>query len=313
MNSLDDLRTMWRIRVMEETIRDLRLQGAIVGSVHLCIGQEAGPVGLCSELQPPDALFATYRGHGWALARGVPLDGILAELLGKQTGVNGGRGGSAYFTAPKHGFYGENSIVGAGLPVALGAALAARYDHSGRVAVTVFGDGALNQGASHEALNMAAAMKLPVVFVCENNRYSELTPIGDMVAEPALWKRARAYGMLGQRIDGNDVDAVRQAAAAALDRARSGGGPMLLELMTERLVGHYIGDAELYRPKGEVDDAMTREPIVRLRDRLAAEGVTGATLDDVETSVRTEVAAAADVALAAADADPTTARDHVYV
>jgi TPP-dependent pyruvate/acetoin dehydrogenase alpha subunit len=312
VTSLDDLRQLWRIRLMEETIRELRLSGHIVGSVHLCIGQEAGPVGVCTELEPQDTLFATYRGHGWALARGVPLTGILAELLGRQAGVNGGRGGSAYFTAPRHGFYGENSIVAAGLPVALGAALAARHDGSGRVALTVCGDGALNQGASHEALNMAAAMRLPVVFVCENNRYSELTPIDDMVGEPALWKRARAYGMLGHRVDGNDVAAVRDAAAQALERARSGRGPMLLELMTERLVGHYIGDAELYRPKGEVDSALTREPITRLRAALAATGVPASSLDAVEITVRTEVAEAADAALAGPDADPTTARDHVY-
>ena len=313
MNALDDLRGLWRIRLMEERIRELRLEGSIVGSVHLCIGQEAGPVGLCSELLPQDAIFATYRGHGWALARGVPLEAIFAELLGRSTGINGGRAGSAYFTAPRYGFYGENSIVGAGLPVALGPALAALHDGSGRVSVTVCGDGALNQGASHEALNMAAAMRLPVVFVCENNRYSELTPIDDMVGEPALWKRARAYGMLGHRVDGNDVVAVREAATAAIERARSGRGPMLLELMTERLVGHYIGDAEQYRPKGEVDDARTREPIVRLQERLLIEGVPEAALAAVESSVRDEIAAASAAALAASPADPTTVKEHLYV
>lgn len=313
MTALDDLRGLWRIRLMEEKIRDLRLEGSIVGSVHLCIGQEAGPVGLCSELLPQDALFATYRGHGWALARGVPLTAILAELLGRSTGVNGGRAGSAYFTAPRYGFYGENSIVGAGLPIALGPALAAIHDRSGRVSVTVCGDGALNQGASHEALNMASAMKLPVVFVCENNRYSELTPIDDMVGEPALWKRARAYWMLGHRVDGNDVAAVREAAAAAIERARTGRGPMLLELMTERLVGHYIGDAEQYRPKGEVEDARTREPIVRLQAKVLAEGVAERDVAGAERSARDEVEDAAAEALAAPLADPTTVKEHLYV
>jgi len=313
MTMLEDLQGLWRIRLMEEKIRDLRLDGSIVGSVHLCIGQEAGPVGLCSELRPEDALFATYRGHGWALARGVPLTAILAELLGRSTGINGGRGGSAYFTAPRYGFYGENSIVGAGLPIALGPALASLHDGSSRVSVTVCGDGALNQGASHEALNMAAALRLPVVFVCENNRYSELTPIADMVAEPALWKRARAYGMLGHRVDGNDVSAVREAAAAAVDRARTGRRPMLLELMTERLVGHYIGDAEHYRPAGEVDDARGREPIVRLQARLRDAGVAEPEIASVEHTVRTEVDAAASAALAAPLADPSTAKEHVYV
>lgn len=312
MRDLDDLRNLWRIRVMEETIRDLRLKGDIIGSVHLCIGQEAGPVGLCSELRPEDALFATYRGHGWALARGVPLEAIMAELLGRQSGINTGRGGSAYFTAPQHGFYGENSIVGAGLPIAVGAALAGRHDGSNRVAVAVCGDGALNQGASHEALNMASAYGLPVVFVCENNRYSELTPIDDMVGEPALWKRARAYGMLGQRIDGNNVDAVREASTAAIKRARSGHGPMLLELMTERLVGHYIGDTEHYRPKGEVAAAQEREPIVRLKTTLRERGVPADDINSTETAARDEVAAATTAALNQRPADPTTVRSHVY-
>ncbi|MEI6363814.1 MAG: thiamine pyrophosphate-dependent dehydrogenase E1 component subunit alpha, partial [Actinomycetes bacterium] len=218
--ALADLEVMLRIRLLEEKIRDLRLAGDIVGSVHLCIGQEAGPAAVCDVLEPQDALFATYRGHGWALARGVPAEAILAELLGRATGVCGGRGGSAYFTAPQYGFYGENSIVGAGAPIAAGAALAARYDGSERVAVTVFGDGAINQGSVHEAMNFAAAFKLPIVFICENNKWSELTAIADMVGEPALWKRARAYGMLGQRLDGNDTTAVREASGQAIERAR---------------------------------------------------------------------------------------------
>ncbi|WP_422771097.1 thiamine pyrophosphate-dependent dehydrogenase E1 component subunit alpha [Plantactinospora sp. WMMC1484] len=310
--TVDDLHAMWRIRAFEEKVRELRVAGDIVGSVHLCIGQEAGPVGTGPVLAPQDALFATYRGHGWALARGVPAEPLLAELLGRATGINGGRGGSAYFTAPEHGFWGENSIVGAGAPIAVGAALAARTDDSGRVAVTVFGDGALNQGSVHEALNMAGAFKLPVVFVCENNRYSELTPIADMVADPELWRRAAPYGMPGHRVDGNDPAQVRAAAAEAVDRARGGAGPTLLELMTERLVGHYIGDAEQYRPAGEVERALTREPIARLRAALAATGVGAAELDAAESRARAEIDRAAEAALAAPAADPTTAREHVY-
>lgn len=309
---LRDLHSMWRIRALEEKVRDLRMAGDIVGSVHLSIGQEAGPVGACGELESSDALFATYRGHGWALARGVPAEAMLAELAGRVTGVNGGRGGSAYFTAPEYGFHGENSIVGAAAPIAVGAALAGRFDGSARVAVTVFGDGALNQGAVHEALNMAAAFRLPVVFMCENNIYSELTPIADMVAEPELWRRAAGYGMVGERLDGNDPAAVRVATRAALQRARSGQGPTLLELMTERLVGHYIGDAEQYRRPGELDEARAREPISRLREALAAAGVPQADLDGAETRARVEVDGAATAAMAAPHADPKTARDHVY-
>ena len=311
---LADLHAMWRIRALEEKVREWRVgaEGAVVGSVHLSIGQEAGPVGACTELGPDDALFATYRGHGWALARGVPAEGILAECAGRATGVNGGRGGSAYFTAPEHGFHGENSIVGAGLPIAVGAALAGRFDGGGRVALTVCGDGALNQGASHEALNMAAAFKLPVVFVCENNRWSELTAIEEMVGEPELWRRAAGYGMAGERVDGNDPDAVRTAVRGAVERARSGGGPALLELMTQRLVGHYIGDAEQYRAAGELDRAREEEPIARLGRELAEAGVPAAEIEDARTRARAETEEAAAAALAAPLADPETAKEHVY-
>lgn len=307
-----DLAAMARIRAFEEKVRELRLAGEIVGSVHLCIGQEAGPVGACSVLEPRDALFATYRGHGWALARGVPAEAMFAELLGRASGLNAGRGGSAYFTAPEYGFNGENSIVGGGAPLAVGAALAARVDGSGRVAVAVFGDGAVNQGAVHEALNMAGAFRLPVVFVCENNGYSELTPIAAMVADPELWHRAAAYGMPGRRVDANDPSVVRVATAEAVQRARGADGPTFLELMTERLVGHYIGDAEQYRRPGEVDAARAREPLVRLHDALAAQGVSDAELTGIVSRARAEIEQAAGRALAAPPADATSAREHIY-
>ncbi|GAA3620800.1 hypothetical protein GCM10022419_128060 [Nonomuraea rosea] len=309
---LADLLAMWRIRAFEEKVRDLRAEGPIVGSVHLCIGQEAIPVGACDELDPQDALFATYRGHGWALARGVPAEPLFAELMGRASGVNGGRGGSAYFTAAEYGFHGENSIVGAGAPIACGAALAGRFDGSNRAAVTVFGDGAMNQGAVHEAMNFAAAFALPVVFVCENNRYSELTPIADMVRIPRLADRAAAYGMPGHRIDGNDAEAVRFHVRDALEVAREGGGPTLLECMTERLVGHYIGDAETYRQPGELERIRRREPIARLRAGLLADGVPAAEIDAAEQRARAEMESAAAAALAAPFADPATAREHLY-
>lgn len=306
---LDDFAGMLRIRLFEERVRDLRLSGDIAGSVHLCIGQEAGPVGACSELLEHDALFATYRGHGWAIARGVPLEQLFAELLGRETGVCGGRAGSAYFTAPEYGFHGENSIVGAGAPIAVGAALAGRYDGTNRVALTVFGDGAMNQGSVHEALNFASAFRLPVVFVCENNFWSELTAIADMVGEPELWKRAAGYGMAGHRIDGNDPCEVRKYVADAVDSARSGAGPVLLELMTERLAGHYIGDAEQYRRPGEVDDAKTREPLVRIREALSGDPET---VQRVEAEVTNEIHVAAERALAAPASDPRTVKEHLY-
>ncbi|TDD64957.1 thiamine pyrophosphate-dependent dehydrogenase E1 component subunit alpha [Jiangella aurantiaca] len=309
---LRDLRGLWRIRLLEEKIRDLRLNGDIVGSVHLCIGQEAGPVGACSVLEPADALFATYRGHGWALARGVPAAGILAELLGRSTGVNGGRGGSAHFSAPEHGFHGENSIVGGGAPLAVGAALAGRFDGTGRVALCVFGDGAMNQGSVHESMNFAAAFDLPVVFVCENNEYSELTPIRDMVRNDVLAERARAYGILGERIDGNDPAVVRDRVGDAVQSAREGGGPVLLELMTARLVGHYIGDAEQYRRPGELERLAETEPIARLRRALRSASVDETAIAAAHAEAAREIEAAAQEAAAAPPAGTDAVRRHVH-
>jgi TPP-dependent pyruvate/acetoin dehydrogenase alpha subunit len=309
---LSDYRQMLIIRTFEERILALRISGEISGSVHLCTGQEAGPVGACSELRTQDPLFATYRGHGWAIARGLPLEALFGELLGRSTGVNEGRGGSAYFTAPKYGFFGENSIVAAGLPIAVGAALAGRYDSSGRVALTVFGDGALNQGACHEAMNFASTFRLPVLFVCENNVYSEMTPIADMVVDPVLWHRAAAYGMPGERVDGNDPAQVRDAVKRALDRARNSDGPSFLELMTYRLVGHYVGDPQVYRTKEEVDEAAKVEPLVRLRSALLTDGVSESSLVVLESEITKQVETARDHALAAPLVDLHSVREHVY-
>lgn len=303
---------MLRIRLTEEAIQTLRLSGSIVGSVHLSNGQEAIPVGVVAARAAQDVVFATYRGHGWALACGLPVAALLAEACGRSSGVNGGRGGSAYLSDPDHGFYGENSIVGAGVPIALGAALAARYDGSNRVAIAVFGDGALNQGSVHEAMNMASAFGLPVVFVCENNGYSELTPIGSMVKDPILKHRAKGYGFRGLRVDGNDPAAIRSVAEDALDRARGGGGPTLIEAMTRRIVGHMVGDAERYRPDGELDAARFDEPLARLRRQFIEGGMDEASIATLEQPVRDEVRHAIDDATAAPIADEATVLDHLY-
>ncbi|OLT15459.1 acetoin dehydrogenase [Pseudonocardia sp. CNS-139] len=308
-----DLHQVWRMRAFEEKVRELRLAGDAVGSIHLGIGQEAIPVGVSGLVQPQDAVFATYRGHSWAIACGVPPEALFAEILGRATGVNGGRGGSAHLTAPAYRFFGENSIVGAGAPIAVGAALAGRFDGSNRVAFTVFGDGAMNQGSVHEAMNMASAMKLPVVFVCENNTWSELTPIAEMVGDPELYKRAAAYGMPGERIDGNDPAVVRERVGAAFALARAGGGPTLVEAMTARLVGHYIGDVEQYRRPGELDEARRHEPAVKLAEQLRAAGAGEDTIAGAESEARAEMEKAAADALAAPLADPATAKEHLYV
>jgi pyruvate dehydrogenase E1 component alpha subunit len=310
---LADLHQVWRMRAFEEKVRDLRLAGDAVGSIHLGIGQEAIAVGAAELIGPDDAVFATYRGHCWAMACGAAPAALFGEVLGRSTGTNGGRGGSAHLSAPAHRFFGENSIVGAGVPIAVGAALAGRFDGSGRVAITVFGDGAMNQGAVHEAMNFAAAMNLPVVFVCENNTWSELTPTDEMVRDAVLYRRAAAYGIPGERIDGNDPAVVRDRLGDAVELAREGGGPTLVEAMTARLVGHYIGDAEQYRRPGELDEARRREPVARLSGQLRAAGVDETVMEGTERDARAEIERAAAEALAAPLADPATAKDHLYV
>ncbi|GAA2450265.1 thiamine pyrophosphate-dependent dehydrogenase E1 component subunit alpha [Agromyces soli] len=310
---LASLEVMHRIRETEETISRLRLSEDIVGSVHLCNGQEAIYTGAVRALDlGRDAVFPTYRGHGWAIACGVPPEAVLAELLGRASGISGGRGGSAYFTAPGYGMYGENSIVGAGAPIACGAALAGRFDGSGRVALASFGEGAMNQGAVHEAMNFAAAMTLPVIFLVENNTYSELTPTRDVVRNDQFFRRASAYGMAGVRFDGNDPDAVRDAVADAVERCRNGAGPVLLEAMTQRIVGHYIGDVQHYRPAGELDAAIAAEPIARAERMARAAGVGDTELAALRQRVVDEVDRAAQAALSAPLADPATVEEHVY-
>lgn len=295
------------IRRFEERLVGLKAEGLIQGSMHLCNGQEAIPVGACAPLETRDALTVTYRGHGWAIARGLPVVQLFAELQGRASDLSGGLGGSPYFCSARHGFLGENSIVGAGVPIAMGAALASHFDDSGAVSLVSIGDGAVNQGSVHEALNMAGAMRLPLVVVVENNVYSELTPVRDMIPTATLVERAPIYGMSSASVDGNDVDSVERAVRAAVDQARTGGGPSLLEAHTERLVGHYDLDPQHYRPSGEIEDAMTREPVGRLRRVIG----------DVEADrIDAEVEQELDAALAASQEVPypTTASvtEHLY-
>jgi pyruvate dehydrogenase E1 component alpha subunit len=301
---------MIAIRRFEELVRDLKLSGEMVGSVHLSIGQEAVPIGVTSAIRPgADPVFATYRGHGWAIACGSSFVRLFAELLGRADGVNGGRAGSAYLSDPSVGFMGENSIVGAGVSHAVGAALQGTFDGSGRRAVAVFGDGALNQGAVHEAMNFAAHRSLPVLFVVENNKYSEMTPIAAMVGEERLFLRAHGYGFEGIRLDGNDPDVLREAVTAwRADAPR----PLLIEAMTQRLVGHYIGDAELYRAPGEVDALAGVEPIATARRRLLAAGLDEGVLEDASAAILGAVADALEFARRSEVASPDHARSHLY-
>lgn len=267
------LRTMLLIRRFEDKVQQLFLQGLIPGTTHLCQGQEAVSVGALSAISPADYLTITYRGHGQALARGVDPETAFAELMGRETGVCKGRGGSMHLTDFSRGLIGSFAIVGAGLPVALGAAMSAKLRGTTSVALTFFGDGATNIGTFHESLNMASVWKAPVVFICENNLYGEYSPVRATTPVDDLAVRATAYAIPGVTVDGNDVDAVYAATRAAVERARSGDGPTLLECKTYRYSGHSRTDPAKYRQPGELDAWKARDPIKRLGEALAAEGV----------------------------------------
>lgn len=264
------------IRRFEERVLKLRRENEVQGSVHLAVGQEVAPVAVHSALDGRDRVLATYRGHGWAIACGVPLDRLLGEIMGKEQGINGGRGGSAYLSSPEHGFVGENSIVGAGLPIANGVAMALSAKGEGGIAVVSFGDGATNQGASHEALVFAIARKLPVLFVCENNSWSEMTPISSTVPAASLSSRAAGYGLTVMQADGSDVSSLLTTAAAAVASVRSGSGPVFLEIAVPRLFGHYNADIEHYRTAEDRQEHLERDPIPALIDELLLAGTLSA-------------------------------------
>jgi acetoin:2,6-dichlorophenolindophenol oxidoreductase subunit alpha len=286
---------MLRIRRFEDTVHHLFLQNEIEGTTHLCQGQEAVSVGVCDALEPGDSVAATYRGHGACLAMGVEPARLYAELLGRATGSNGGRGGSMNVVDLEHDVIGCFGIVGGSIGAGTGAALAAQLTGDGSVAVAFFGDGAVNQAYFHECLNFAAVRSLPIVYVCENNLYGEWTPMARVTAGGRISSRAAAYGIPAEEVDGNDVLAVRDAARGAVERARGGAGPTLLECFTYRHKGHSRVDPGKYRPKGELEEWLTRDPLPRLADRLAPEAV---------TRIRDEVAHELDAALAEAKAAP---------
>jgi 2-oxoisovalerate dehydrogenase E1 component len=309
----DAYRSMLTIRRFEERVLELRRADVFAGSIHLCAGQEAVPVGALAALDPDDRLVATYRGHGWALACGVPMERLMAEVCQRATGVNGGRGGSAHLMAPEFGLLGENSIVGAGMPIGAGAALAAQVAETGRVVAVSIGDGATSQGATHEALVFAAYRRLPLVVVCENNGWSEMTPIARIVPVADLSARVAGLGIAGATVDGNDPIAVRNAVADAAARARGGDGPTFIEARCHRLWAHYNGDAEHYRPTADRDAARAADPVASLRSRLAVAGVAEGDLAELEQRVAGLVDQAAEEASSASAPDPADARAHVNV
>lgn len=311
MTSIAEYRQMLRIRLLEENMMRLKGAGEVPGSIHLCIGQEAIPVGTARSLRTDDYVTATYRGHGWAIVAGAAPAEILAEVMGRVSSLNGGRGASPYLSDAEHNFIGENSIVGAGVPIACGAALTAKREKKGRVSVVSIGDGATNQGAVHESLNMAAVLQLPVVFIVENNVYSEMSPISEMVRIDRLARRGDGYGIPAVTVDGNDVSAVASGVGDAVARARMGGGPTFVEATTQRLVGHYSGDVQHYRPPGELDRAREDEPLARIR--RAADAELAAQLREVDLEVEQEIALAVTTARSSPFPSPETVLEHVYV
>src|ERR1700729_4044136 len=294
----EDLRLrMYRMQVelreAEQRAYDLFLQNLVKGTSHLSLGQEAVPPGCAAAMKPGDLSFCTYRGHAHTLARGVPIEKVLGELMQRDNGLMRGKGGSMHLTSTDHGVMGSYAIIGAHLPIACGAAWRAQYKGAKDVSVCFFGDGTTNIGAFHEALNFAAVWKLPVIFVCENNLYMEYTPIGDVTAvkHPA-GDRAAAYGLERIIVDGNDADVVYRTAFAALEKAREGGGPSLIECLTYRHSGHSRADPAKYRPPGELEEWLKRDPITIYRQRLQEFGVGQETIDTIQAESKRKVEAA---------------------
>lgn len=275
------------IREAEQRAFDLFLQNLVKGTSHLSLGQEAVATGFACAMQPGDLSFCTYRGHAHTLARGVPVEKVLGELMQRDNGLMRGKGGSMHLTSEEHGVMGSYAIIGAHLPIACGAAWRAQYKGHKDVSVCFFGDGTTNIGAFHEALNFAAIWKLPVVFVCENNLYMEYTPIGQVTAvEHPAADRASAYGLEAVIVDGQDADEVYRAAIVAYDKARNGGGPSLIECKTYRYSGHSRADPAKYRPEGELEKWKQRDPVKIYRERLLQFGIDEAVIDKIDADVR---------------------------
>jgi TPP-dependent pyruvate/acetoin dehydrogenase alpha subunit len=301
------------IRGTEKAAHDLFLAGLVKGTTHLAAGHEAVAVGASAALRPDDYVFATYRGHHHAIARGASPESCLAELMSKATGLCKAKGGSMHLTKADSFMLGSYAIVGSHLPMAVGAAWSAVLRGTGQVAVAFFGDGATNIGAFHEALNLAAVWKLPVVFVCENNLYMEYTPIAAVTAVPnPAADRASAYNIPASLVDGNDVLVMRDAVGEAAERGRAGEGPTILEALTYRHFGHSRTDPAKYRPEDEVKQWLARDPLTVTRTQLKELGVEESDIDAADQRAAQVVADAAAAAKQAPDADPAEALTDVW-
>jgi TPP-dependent pyruvate/acetoin dehydrogenase alpha subunit len=308
---LDWLRSMWEIRYFEEECHRLFAQGLVRGSTHLCQGQEGVVVGACRALRTTDTMACTYRGHGAVLAKGAPLDRAFGEILGKAEGLCGGKGGSMHLTDMTVGALGSFAIIGAHLPIVLGAAFAAQYDGGDGVSVCFFGDGSTNIGAFHESLNMAAVWKLPAIFICENNLYGEYSPIATTTPVERLADRAASYGIEGVRIDGMDVGLVHDTVAGAVSRARTGEGPAFIEAMTYRYKGHSRSDPGAYRPEGELEAWMERDPIVLFTRALVEAGTDEKACEEIRANAEAAVNEALERAMGWAEPAPESRLEHV--
>ena len=314
----DDLREMYRrmsrIRQFEATTKELLLAGELYGAFHTSTGQEASIVGACMALRPDDYMVGTHRSHGHPIGKGAALDRLLAELMGKETGVNQGKGGSMHLSDFSVGSLGETSIVGSGLPVAAGAALGSKMRGIDRVTLCFFGDGASNQGTFHESLNLAAIWTLPAIYVCENNGYGELTAAHKTMAVAQVSERAAGYGIPGVTVDGQDVLAVHEAVGEAVERARRGEGPSLVETMTYRFDNHAIGiRIENYRDPAEIEHWRThRDPLALFRRVLGARGIDGDELDAIDAEVEAELAEALEFARSSPAPPPEAAFTHLF-
>lgn len=307
------LESLLAIRLFEEAVDGLFARGLMHGTMHLSIGQEAVATGVCAALRQTDYITSTHRGHSHCIAKGADLTRMMAELLAKQTGYCRGRGGSMHIADAKTGNLGANGIVAGGIPIAAGAALAQKMQGKDNVVVSFFGDGATNEGAFHEALNLAAVWDLPVVFVCENNKYGMSFSTAKSMKVENIADRAAAYGFPGVTVDGNDVDAVFKAAAEAVDRARNGGGPTLIEALTYRHKGHSKSDKNLYRTKEEIEFWKTQDPIGRFETKLIEKNIlTQEQIEHVTENMRNEIRSAIQEASAAPDSDPAELLSSVF-
>ena len=305
--------TMNKIRKFEEKALHLFETNKLRGSVHLCIGQEATPATVCELLNPDDYIASTHRGHGHCIAKGADVRLALAELMGRATGYCKGRGGSMHIADVDAGNLGANAIVGGGIPIAVGAALASKMQKNGKIAVSFFGDSATNEGVFHEALNFAAVWKLPVVFVCENNGFGISVPQWESTAVKDLSVRAASYNIPGVTVDGNDVLAIAEAFDKAAERARAGEGPTLIECKTYRWMGHWTGDPQPYRTREEVEEWKKKCPIKRLREYLIENGMATAEELDAMEKKATELAdEAEEFALNSPEPDPAHVLDDVF-